>query len=156
MTSKRKDIILSIAILVFALAFIICIPYQTVEDPILGARGYDILNGAFFPKISGALLLLSGVLLVVLAAMAKSKDDTERKPLFEKNEVSRLFFILALGFGYVKLVHLTNYPIATALLLGVMMVLTRARNWLVIIVYSVAAGLTIYYVFSRVFYIPLH
>ena len=156
MTLKRKEIILSASILVLSLGFLICIPYQTVEDPILGARGYDILNGAFFPKISGVLLMLSGLLLLVLALITKSEDQAKRKPLFEKNEIPRLIFILALGFGYVKLVALTNYPIATALLLIVMMVLTRARNWLVIVGYSAVASLTIYYVFSELFYIPLH
>lgn len=156
MTSKRKDTILSLVTMFLALVFMVCIPYQTEIKPILGAQGHDIINGAFFPKISAALLFLSGILMLIITSITQPNDEADRKPLFEKNEIFLLVMITALGFGYVKLIALINYPIATVVILSIMMVLTKAGNWFMIIFYSIAASLLIYYAFTQIFYIPLH
>lgn len=156
MTSKRKDIILSLVAMFLALVFMVCIPYQTEQKPILGSQGYDIINGAFFPKISAALLFLSGFLMLIITNITKSNDEVDRKPLFESNEISLLIILTTLGFGYIKLIALTNYPIATVVILIILMVLTKAGNWLMIIFYSITASLVIYYGFTKLFYIPLH
>lgn len=152
---KRIEYMLGIAVMVFAFIFWVLIPFQTVDTPILGARGFDLITGAFFPRIAAIALFASGLFLTVLTFLRKDFSNQEYKELFNKKQALQLFYVIIGGFIYIGLVNLIGYRISTILLFISMMCTTRCNNWKVVLIYSVVATLVIYYVFGSVFYIPL-
>jgi hypothetical protein len=80
MRSMNQDRWTAVACLVIAVLVVLAIPSQTSDRPLPGARGFDILDGAFFPKIAVSLFIIAAIWLFIearprRAAGAATSDD---------------------------------------------------------------------------------
>jgi Tripartite tricarboxylate transporter TctB family len=62
----------AVTCLVIAVAIILAIPSQTSDRPLPGARGFDKLDGAFFPEIAVTLFIIAAIWLFIEARPRKA------------------------------------------------------------------------------------
>lgn len=139
-----------------AILYLILIPYQTVDQPILGAGDREKISGAFFPKLSGYLLLISGIFLFTMAYLGNTKyKKDEIKDRFTLNELFYVVLITMAGIFYIFIISILGYIFSTIITIAILMYVTRLRNWKTNIIYPVLVSLIVYYVFAKLFYVPL-
>jgi hypothetical protein len=150
---ENKQLRFGIIVCVIAICYLILIPFQVSLEPLLGSGGRDKINAAFFPVISGVFLLGTG--LAFCRKVVKSKTDEAK---VTQKELVLALLVTVMGFLYVFLIQTIGYKIPTIAVLAVLCYALRPKpspNLLVFVIYPVAAGLIIYYVFSKFFYVSL-
>src|SRR5690606_23812000 len=109
-----QDRWVAVACGVIAAALVAALPYQTSSRPIPGVRGFDLLDGAFFPKIAIMLFVLAAIWLFFEGSR---RDEQSSAPLGDERDaktISRSNFLWALGLSggllvYVQLLRPFGY-----------------------------------------------
>ena len=166
-----QDRLTAIACMILAAAAIVAIPYQTSDRPIPGARGLDILDGAFFPKIAVALFLVAAIWLFVEGrgkGAVAARDLADAGPLSEAEPpeeepalgISPRDFLWAVGISgslvfYVQLLEPLGYLAATILGVTALAWVCGLRSLVGTVFVGLVYPAAVYYLFSRLFMVPL-
>lgn len=105
-----------------------------------------------FPYISAGILILCGTGLLITG---KKKEE---KPYYTSAELVRLGKILAVIVGYCVLLYAAGYMIATVLgafVLSFMFGRTKKIQWYKSLIFAVVLTALMYYIFAKVFILPL-
>jgi hypothetical protein len=156
--------------LAFAVFVIIAMPYQTSDRPIPGARGFDLLDGAFFPKFAVAIFIVASVWMFISGARdvpsplpgaasmgapsAASGMDEEPPGLTLRD----FLYASALTVGvlaYVVLLAWAGYLLSTILAVTMLALVCGQRSWLGLFVGAVLFPIVVYYAFAHLFMVPL-
>lgn len=143
--------------MVIAAAVVAALPYQTSSRPIPGARGFDLLDGAFFPKIAVALFLIASIWLFI---EGRRRADVALDEAEVETSISLRDFIWAVSLSggllvYVQLLGPFGYLPVTVAGVALLSWICGQRSPLGIFVVSVVYPAAVYYLFSRVFMVPL-
>lgn len=158
MTQDRWTALVCLA---FAGFVIVTMPSQTSDRAIPGARGFDLLDGAFFPKIAVTLFVLASLWLFVAGRPAPPQAMPEAGGL--EDEAAGLGLrdflyacALTLGIlGYVQLLPVAGYLASTMLAVAALALICGQRSWPGLFVGAVVFPLVVYYLFARIFLVPL-
>lgn len=167
-----QDRLTAIACMILAGAAIVAIPYQTSDRPIPGARGFDILDGAFFPKIAVTLFLIAAVWLFVEgrrgsgAGAALDGAEADTLPVAEPADVEAapgisprdFLWAVAISGGlvvYVQLLEPLGYLAATILGVTALAWVCGLRSLIGTLFVGFVYPATVYYLFSKLFMVPL-
>lgn len=169
-----QDRLTAIACMILAAAALVAIPYQTSDRPIPGARGFDVLDGAFFPKIAVALFLIAAIWLFVegrpgrrgaAAAMGETPDAgplSEAEPPEEEAApgIGPRDFLWAVAisgslFLYVQLLEPLGYLAATILGVTALAWVCGLRSLVGALFVGLVYPAAVYYLFSKLFMVPL-
>jgi hypothetical protein len=160
----------AVACIVIAVLFTLAIPSQTSDKPLPGARGFDLIDGAFFPELAVILFAFAAVWLFFDARARRPKEvadgDTtvvDRPSVAEEVEppgMTPLDFLWAIALSggvllYVQLLHPLGYLPATILGVMVLAYICGQRSLLGFITGGVVFPVVIYYLFTRLFMVPL-
>ena len=174
MTQDRWAAVVCFVIAAFVIA---TIPGQTSDRPIPGARGFDLLTGAFFPKLAVALFIAAAIWLFIegrpgraqLRATASSdeagapgaeQDVTEPKAREELPGLTLRDLLYASGLTagvlvYVQLLAPLGYLLSTITAVTVLALVCGQRSWVGLLLGAVLFPLVVYYSFAHVFMVPL-
>lgn len=175
MTQDRWAAVACMAIAAFIIA---AIPYQTSDRPIPGARGFDLLDGAFFPKIAVTLFLVAAVWLFVegrpkapagqgapgaAGNEAGSEGDGSTWVAAMEDEPPGLTlrdFLFATGLTvgvlfYVQLLGWFGYLASTIAAVIVLSLICGQRSWFGMLLGAVVFPVVVYFLFTELFRVPL-
>jgi hypothetical protein len=173
----------AVTCLIIAVLFTLAIPSQTSDRPMPGARGFDLLDGAFFPELAVALFAFASVWLFFHArprriepagqgevattggAEAAPGTGPASVPILVHDEVEPpgmtirdLLWALALSGSvlvYVQLLQPLGYLAATILGVLLLAYVCGQRSLLGFFLGGVVFPVVIFYLFTRVFMVPL-
>jgi hypothetical protein len=164
----------ALACLAFAAFVIVTMPGQTSDRPIPGARGFDILDGAFFPKVAVTIFLIAAVWLFVASRPKRREPQADETPSTAADEEIRFVaaaedepegltlrdfgYATALTLGvlaYVQLLPVAGYILSTILAIAVLALICGQRSWLGLLIGAVLFPVAVYYVFAGIFLVPL-
>jgi hypothetical protein len=152
MTQDRWTALVCLA---FAAFVIVTMPAQTSDRAIPGARGFDLLDGAFFPKIAVALFAIASIWLFVAGRPAQPQEDAAEPPGLTPRD---FVYACALTLGvlaYVWLLPAAGYLASTILAVAVLAVICGQRSWLGLLIGAVIFPVVVYYLFAGLFMVPL-
>jgi Tripartite tricarboxylate transporter TctB family len=161
----------AVACFVIAVFFALAIPSQTSDKPMPGARGFDLIDGAFFPKVA---VILFGFAAIWLFFDARARRLKEGSAASEEGVVTRpavageaeppgmalrdLAWAVALSGGvlaYVQLLQPFGYLAATILGVLILAFVCGQRSLVGFIMGGVVFPTAIYYLFTKLFMVPL-
>jgi Tripartite tricarboxylate transporter TctB family len=160
----------AVTCIVIAVLFALSIPSQTSHKPLPGARGFDLIDGAFFPEIAVILFALAAVWLFfdARARRPEARPDVvegmvTRPQIADEVEPPGMTFrdlawAIALSSGvlfYVQLLHPLGYLPATILGVLVLAYICGQRSLLGFVTGGVVFPTALYYLFTRLFMVPL-
>ena len=161
-----QDRITALACMALGVAALVAIPYQTSNRPIPGARGFDILDGAFFPKIAVALFLVAAIWLFFEGRLRRGGDtgDASVAPEAEvvdgDHAISPRDFLWALALTgalllYVQFLEAAGYLTATIVGVIALAWICGLRSLIGTLIVGFVYPLAVYLLFSRLFMVPL-
>jgi hypothetical protein len=147
----------AVVCLAIAVLFILAIPSQTSDRPLPGARGFNVLDGAFFPRIAVALFAVAGIWLFFEARPGSRREaETDDQP--PGMTLRDLVWSLALSGGvlaYVQLLQPVGFLLSTIIGVSVLAFVCGQRSWLGFLLGGVVFPVVIFYLFSKLFMVPL-
>jgi hypothetical protein len=148
----------AVACLAIAVLFILAIPSQTSDRPLPGARGFNVLDGAFFPRIAVALFVIAAIWLFFEARppSGSGEADTDDQP--PGMTLRGLFGSLALSGGilvYVQFLHPVGFLLSTIIGVSLLAFVCGQRSWLGFLLGGIVFPAVIFYLFSKLFMVPL-
>jgi putative tricarboxylic transport membrane protein len=175
MRLMTRDRWAAVVCLVFAAFVIVTMPGQTSDRPIPGARGFDLLDGAFFPKIAVTLFVIASLWLFITGRPSGSAAGPAEPPHAAKSGDGIRFvaeaddeppgltladFLYACGLtlgvlAYVQLLPVAGYLVSTMLAVAVLALICGQRSWLGLFAGAVIFPVVVYYLFGEIFRVPL-
>ena len=152
MTYNRETILGTVLTAVGLVIYFVIIPWQAVGQVQEGA-----MSLAFFPK-AGTILLIILSIIFTAASMRRSHNPQRKSkdPMGNKIKLNVLLVVVSIGLYLVALSYL-GFFVATPPLLIVLMVIlgARFRNWIVIVATTAVTSLAIYYIFTKTLGLPM-
>ncbi|MEX2643587.1 MAG: tripartite tricarboxylate transporter TctB family protein [Acetobacterales bacterium] len=148
---QRIDCVFGIAVAILALAFVsFGVPTISDEWRQSGTTRYFTMGPRFYPYVAGWLCVVFGALMAVrpqagLPDMIDIRSDARW----------RVPALMAIAFGYVVLMQVLGFVLASAAMLAVALATFGVRRWYVILPVVVVAPLAIKLLFLRVFALVL-
>jgi Tripartite tricarboxylate transporter TctB family len=178
MTHDRWTAVVCFAIAVFV---ILAIPSQTSDKPLPGTRGFNVLDGAFFPRIAVALFIIASVWLFfegrpeAAQTSGGGTGNNEGLPTVAPSTTSAdadidlddgpqgitlrdLLWALGLTGGlliYVQLLEPVGYLLSTIVGVSILAYVCGQRSWVGIALGGVVFPAVVFYLFTRLFMVPL-
>jgi hypothetical protein len=158
---------LAVGCLAFAAFVIAAIPSQTSDRPIPGARGFDLLTGAFFPKLAVALFVLASLWLIVETIVRARRKVHGAPPAGagaqapeEPPGLTLRDFLYALGLTagvliYVQVLGYMGYLASTIPAVAILAWICGQRSWRGFFFGAVVFTLVVYFSFAHLFMVPL-
>ena len=150
--------------LIIGIVVALAIPSQTSDRPIPGARGFDILDGAFFPKIAVTLFIVAAIWLF-FEAQPRPGDGDRAGASVAKGEdeppgITLRDFLLSLVLVggvlvYVQLLDVVGYVICTIVGVCLLAAAGGQRSLRGFLLGGVAFPVAIYFLFTELFFVPL-
>jgi putative tricarboxylic transport membrane protein len=145
---------LAIVCLGIAGLIIAAMPSQTSDRAIAGARGFDLLTGAFFPKLAVIVFVLAALWLFIEGRPGRT-DPADAPPGLSVRNLLYASILTAGVLVYVQLLGLLGYIISTIIAVTALALLLGQRSWLGLLVGAVLFPLVVYYAFAHIFMVPL-
>ena len=158
-----QDRITALACMALGAAALVAIPYQTSNRPIPGARGFDVLDGAFFPKIAVALFLVAAIWLFFEGRLSRRRGAEAVRPEDEVDAdhgISPQNFLWALTLTgafllYVQFLDAAGYLAATIVGVIALAWICGLRSLIGTLFVGLVYPVAVYLLFSRLFMVPL-
>lgn len=148
MMGKNEIVIASVLIVISVTVYTLTyqFPHQTVALP-----------PTAFPRFVSACLFILAVILLYQGIVGVKKQ-TASQPA--KVPVDKVFWVrfgvmFLAAFAYTSLLPVVGYVIATLLFVLGIMLLFNERRWLWLIIVPITTSIALYFLFRRVFHIPL-
>jgi hypothetical protein len=143
----RVDRTLGTAFAVLALLFLL-LGVETIPDDWQTQTGaqYFVVGPKLFPRIAGALCLLLAVLLVLRPDGRHALDE-----LRQQGAGLRVLGVLAICIGYVVLIGLAGFRIATVAMVAAFLVTFGVRRPLTVAAFALAVAFGVGFVFEHLF-----
>ena len=169
----------AVVCLAISALLIVALPSQTSDRPLPGVRGFEVLDGAFFPKIAIALFIIASVWLIIEARprRADSAPDTdveagtpapfpegkEALPLLPEHTLPGMtardaLFAAGLSGGlliYVQVLEFAGYLFSSIIGVCLLAVVCGQRSLVGLFFGGVVFPTIVYFLFSRLFLVPL-
>lgn len=168
MNQDRWTAVVCLAIAVFV---VLAIPSQTSDRPLPGARGFDKLDGAFFPELAVTLFMIAAIWLFIearpkkatpasgAAGTASIDTQTALSEIEPPGMTLRdLIWALALSGGmlaYVQFLGPLGYLLCTIVGVAVLAFVCGQRSPVGFFLGAVVFPAAVYYLFTRLFLVPL-
>lgn len=158
------------ACFVIAVFVVLAIPSQTSDRPLPGARGFDKLDGAFFPEIAVTLFIIAAIWLFIEARPRKPAAKAASPALVSGGELTGsdaeppgmtlrdLIFAVALSGGllvYVQFLAPLGYLLCTIVGVSILAFVCGQRSLLGFLFGGVVFPAVVFYLFTRLFMVPL-
>lgn len=148
----------AVTCMVISAVVIAAMPYETSDRPIPGARGFDLLDGAFFPKIAVTLFLIAAIWLFLEgwnkpADAAENEDD--QPPGLSFRDLAYASGLTALVLIYVQFLGYFGYLVSTIAAVAILALICGQRSWLGLLLGAVLFPIVVYYLFAELFLVPL-
>ena len=156
--------------LIIAVFVVLAIPSQTSDRPLPGARGFDKLDGAFFPEIAVTLFIVAAIWLFIEARPGKQVVLTDDTATGGENPVPALqdeppgmtlrdlIWAIALSGGmliYVQFLDPLGYVVCTIVGVSILAFVCGQRSPIGFLLGAVVFPAVVFYVFTRLFMVPL-
>jgi Tripartite tricarboxylate transporter TctB family len=151
----------AVTCLVIGVLIVLAIPSQTSDRPLPGARGFDKLDGAFFPEIAVTMFIVAAIWLFIearprkgAATIALPASDEEPPGMTLRDFLGAV----ALSGGmlaYVQFLNPAGYLICTIVGVAILAFICGQRSPLGFLLGAVAFPAAIFYLFTRLFMVPL-
>lgn len=151
----------AVTCLVIAVFIVLAIPSQTSDRPLPGARGFDKLDGAFFPKIAVTLFIIAAIWLFIEARPRKKAAALAvTAPGDQPPGVTLRDLVWALGLSggmliYVQFLDSLGYMICTVIGVSILAFICGQRSPVGFLLGAVVFPVAIFYLFTRLFMVPL-
>jgi hypothetical protein len=143
MRRVHSDYVVAFVILAFcAVAYALTLTFDTV--PAALAQG---MGPAAFPRL---ILAVIAVLAILLAFASRGQADAEREPV-----PAIVYGTAAAMLAFMALLWVAGMPVAMAAGIVGMGALWGERRWAILIASGIGLSLSIYFVFTKLFGIPL-
>lgn len=160
--TMNQDRWTAVTCFVIAVAVVLAIPSQTSDRPLPGARGFDILDGAFFPELAVTLFAFAAVWLFIEARPRKANSGGDPAVVSSDQPpgmtLSDLFWAIALSGGvlvYVQLLEPFGYLPCTIVGVMILAFICGQRSWIGFLFGGIAFPSVVFYLFTRFFMVPL-
>jgi len=148
---------------VIAVAVMLAIPSQTSDRPLPGARGFDLLDGAFFPELAVILFAFAAVWLFIEVRPRKIDSGMGAPDVVSDDQppgmtLGDLFWALALSGGvliYVQLLEPFGYLPCTIVGVLILAFICGQRSWSGFFFGGIVFPSIVFYLFTRFFMVPL-
>lgn len=153
-----QDRWLALVCMAFGIFVILAIPYQTSSTPMPGARGFDLLNGAFFPKIAVALFMIGAIWIFVTggpSAKEATGDEDAAEPSLSPVSLISAGGLTLLLLAYVAVFEWAGYIVSTALLVAIIAIVCGQRSIIGLLLGAVVFPVILYLFFVNVAGVPL-
>lgn len=176
MTPDRWSAVVCLAI---SVVMIVALPSQTSDRPLPGVRGFEVLDGAFFPKIAIVLFIIASIWLFIEArprpagtapdagaetgGLHAGPAGEEIIPALADDGVPGIVLrdlLLAAGLSlgllfYVQIFEFTGYLPASIIGVSLLALVCGQRSWVGLFFGGVVFTTFVYFLFSRLFLVPL-
>ena len=163
----------AVVCLIIAVLFTLAIPSQTSDRPLPGARGFDILDGAFFPELAVMLFAIAAIWLFIEArpkhvatgaaverasadGLSPDSESAEEQP--PGMSFRDFLSALALSGGmlfYVQFLDPLGYLICTIIGVSILALICGLRSIIGLFFVGLVYPTIVFYLFSRLFLVPL-
>lgn len=144
--NKTADFLIGVGVVAFGVAVLLLSRALPTAPLGLGSRGY--------PMFVGVLMVILGLALAVPVAL-RGEVKFPLNGLKDKKAAVKIVLCAALTFLYVYLLRYIGFLLLTPVFLFVLMMLFEYRKYLLAGVVSVVTTVSIFYLFTRVFYVFL-
>ena len=144
---KKANIIIAIILIVF------CVFFAVLTARLPDRNLPNTLGSDFMPWVLLIILFCLSVTMLLMNFLGKSLEKKEAQ--ITLREVSGIFFLTLIVYGYVQAMSLFGFLIITPVFIAVLMFFTGSRNWKELIAVSVLATVGIYFFFQKVFQVQL-
>ena len=169
----------SVVCLIISVILIVALPSQTSDSPLPGVRGFEVLDGAFFPKIALVLFVIASVWLFIEARprLVRTRAESEAgtgslQATPSEQEIATvtadggvpgmglrdLLLSAGLPLGvlcYVQVFEFTGYLLTSIIGVSLLAVVCGQRSWVGLFCGGVVFTTIVYFLFSRLFLVPL-
>lgn len=148
---QRVDRAFGIAVVVLSLAFVLFgVPTISEEWRQSGTTRYFTMGPRFYPYVAGFLCLLFGALIAIrpqvsLPDMIDLRSDARW----------RVPALIVIAFGYVGLIQIFGFVLASAAMLAIALVIFGVRQWYILLPVVILAPLAVKFLFLRAFSLVL-
>ncbi|MDK2986764.1 MAG: putative tricarboxylic transport rane protein [Clostridia bacterium] len=118
--------------------------YETTKFPEL-SNDLEVINAAFVPRLLVLFLIISACILFFKSF--KNNDNNKFTINLKDSILWRIGAAILVMIGYVILLPLLGFEIASILFLSILMIIFKLNNWVKIFTISVTVMLVVYYVF---------
>jgi len=148
MKLRNKDIVTSVCIIIGALA----VQFFILPNFIEMEESYDLasLSPAFFPKLATWIVAALGVLLLCFTLLQLKKGNIQEKGQLNHRELRRVYVAFAFVVGYIFLMKLMGFLVATIFFLGALFFLQGIRQPIKIATASLIVTFGVYFLFLYV------
>ena len=171
-TPERKckvNIVVSLIMVFLGLTYLLLIPGQAANTRLIDSYQFSWLTGQTFPFIAVFLLLVSSILnlLQSILRIRGLKDKSDKSYLKEQDVdsdaaigISGIEMVIISGITTVLLSYIwgmvnIGYLFATPVFISMVLLILGYRKYLNIILLSSIPTLVLYFLFSKVLYVPL-
>jgi len=155
---------------VIAALVAVAIPSQTSDKPLPGSRGFDFIDGAFFPELAVILFAASAIWLFIVSHPRRvttefeaSDEEPGQPDVSGEGEppgmtLRDLFWAIGLSGGvliYVQLLEPLGYLVATILGVLILAWVCGQRSLVGFFIGGVVFPAVVFYLFTRGFMVPL-
>lgn len=149
----------AVTCLAIAVGIVLAIPSQTSDRPLPGARGFDKLDGAFFPEIAVTLFIIAAIWLFIEARPRKEAAaipvPVDQPPGMTLRDLA---WAVALSGGmlvYVQFLDPLGYLTCTIVGVSVLAFICGQRSPIGFLLGAVVFPAVIFFLFTRLFMVPL-
>lgn len=161
--TMNQDRWTAVTCFVIAVAVVLAIPSQTSDRPLPGARGFDILDGAFFPELAVILFAVAAIWLFIEARPRQTAGSGDDPVIVSEDQppgmtVGDLIWAIALSGGvlvYVQLLEPFGYLPCTIVGVLILAFICGQRSWSGFFFGGIVFPSIVFYVFTRFFMVPL-
>jgi hypothetical protein len=144
---KKSNIIVSVVIIIFTGFY----AYLTSQLPTRNLP--NTLGSAFMPWLLATLLFGLSVCLLIMSAVRGTRENSSAN--ISLKEGFGVIFLTVFVYVYVKAIQVFGFIAVTPFFLAALMLISGARKWKEITLFSIASTLGIYLFFQKVFKVIL-
>jgi hypothetical protein len=144
---KKANIIISVILIAF------CVFFGVLTARLPDRNLPNTLGIDFMPWVLLIILLCLSVMLLIINILGKSRE--RKDAAITLREVSGVFFLTLIVYGYVQAMSLLGFLIITPVFIAVLMLLTGSRKWKELVAVSILATFGVYFFFQKIFQVQL-
>lgn len=146
----RGEFIANLVIHIFILVTIIL----TYTLPVSSPQGGGDIGAYAYPQLIAYIALILNLLVTINLLRNKSVSTKNKKHLLDKN-YSTTTLLLSLLVGYVAILPWVGYKMSTGILILLLMLLFKIREYKLLIFIPVGMVLVLYVIFENLLRVPL-
>lgn len=144
---KKANIIIACILIAFCVFFAV-LTARLPDRNLPNTLGID-----FMPWVLLIILFCLSVMMLITNILGKSLE--KKDATITLREVSGVFFLTLIVYGYVQAMSLFGFLIITPVFIAVLMFFTGSRKWKELIAVSVLSTVGIYFFFQKIFQVQL-